>query len=89
MEAMENHVDKNIEDDMGSGIIEGIIGMNISQIIDGHEFQLGEILGTCQGYHRNPMSTLTGPLASLIWTVTQNPITLQTGVRWGPWEKKL
>ena len=66
MEVMKDHVDKNIEDDMGSGIVEGVIGMNISQIIDEHEFLLGDILGNFRDYHRNPTVC---PLLLVLWQV--------------------
>ena len=43
-----------MEHEMEIGIKEGIIGMNISQITNGHGFLLGNMLETVQNGQREP-----------------------------------
>ena len=33
---VENHTEKNMENEMGTGVIQGITGINISHTINGH-----------------------------------------------------
>ena len=50
---MENQIDEKMENDMDTGIKQGIVGTSISRIVRGHGFRLEATLACILNHHKD------------------------------------